>query len=190
LIPGKAGNTEVGNRLVNWVWYCNYPADSEVYHDLMTDSDGHHHHFTLPVGKIQLRLVEQQKQHAAEVLSPQFAELVQNTRTPFVQAITDVLSPQTSFMDGKLLLVGDAVAGFRPHTAASTNQATYHALLLEKVFGGEMEMREAQEAIMQYAGHMSDAGKKMGNRSQFRKSGEQVGQSEATILSGVKKDTD
>lgn len=156
----------------------------------MTDSDGHHHHFTLPVGKVQARLVEKQKKYAAQVLSPQFAELVQATRTPFVQAITDVLSPEAKFMDGRLLLVGDAVAGFRPHTAASTNQAAYHALLLEKVFAGEMEMDDAQDAIMLYARHMSDAGKRMGNRSQFRNSGEQVGQFGVPTSSGVKKDTD
>lgn len=156
----------------------------------MTDSDGHHHHFTLPVGKIQARLVEQQKEYAAQVLSPQFAELVQATKTPFVQAITDALSPQANFMDGKLLLVGDSVSGFRPHTAASTNQAAYHALLLEKVFEGEMEMKDAQKAIMQYARHMSDAGKRMGNRSQFRDSGEQVGQFGVPTSPGARKDTD
>lgn len=133
----------------------------------MTDSDGHHGHFTLPVGKVQLRLVEQQKNYATKVLSPQFAELVRETKTPFVQAITDVLSSKADFMDGKLLLVGDAVAGFRPHTAASTNQAAYYALLLEKMFKGEIEMGDAQEVIMEYAQYMSEAGKRMGNRSQF-----------------------
>jgi 2-polyprenyl-6-methoxyphenol hydroxylase-like FAD-dependent oxidoreductase len=133
----------------------------------MTDSEGHHHHFTLPVGKIQPRLVAQQKEYASQVLSPQFAELVRETEMPFVQAITDVLSPKADFMDGKLLLVGDAVAGFRPHTAASTNQAAYHALLLEKVMRDEISLEENSDAVMEYARHMSEAGKRMGNRSQF-----------------------
>jgi hypothetical protein len=188
LIPGKAGSTESGARLINWVWYCNYPADSGVYKDLMTDCDGNQHHFTLPVGKIQPRLIEQQKKYVTQFLSPQFAKLVENTKFPFVQAITDVLSPQASFMDARLLLVGDAVAVLRPHTAASTNQAAYHALLLEKVFEGEMKMEEAQEAIMHYARHMSDAGIRMGNRSQFRDSRERVGQGSSS--NGPWKDAD
>jgi 2-polyprenyl-6-methoxyphenol hydroxylase-like FAD-dependent oxidoreductase len=167
LIPGKGGHTEPGQRLINWVWYCNYPAKSDIYKDLMTDSEGYHHHFTLPVGKIQARLVEQQKGYTSQVLSPQFAELVRQTKTPFVQAITDVISPKADFMDGKLLLVGDAVAGFRPHTAASTNQAAYHALLLENVMKGEISLGEELAAVMEYARHMSEAGKRMGNRSQF-----------------------
>ena len=125
----------------------------------MTDSDGHHHHFTSPIGKVRPRLVAQQKDYPAQVLPPQFVELVPETATPFVQCITDVISPKADFMSGKLLLVGDAVAGFRPHTAASTDQAAYHGLLLEKVFGGELQIDKAQEGIMEYAQHMSEVGR-------------------------------
>ena len=167
LIPGKGGHTEKGQRLINWVWYCNYPPNSDRYRDLMTDSEGHHHRFTLPIGKVQSRLVAQQRDYASQVLSPQFAELVRKTQTPFVQAITDVISRKADSMDGKLLLVGDAVAGFRPHTAASTNQAAYHALLLEKMMSGKIDLAEESEAVMEYARYMSEAGKRMGNRSQF-----------------------
>jgi 2-polyprenyl-6-methoxyphenol hydroxylase-like FAD-dependent oxidoreductase len=133
----------------------------------MTDTDNHHHHFTMPVGKIQPSLVKQQKQYALEVLSPQFAELVRKTETPFVQAVTDVISPRSDFMNGKVLLVGDAVAGFRPHTAASTNQAAYHALLLESMMTGEMSSKKYLEDVIDYARDMSEAGKRMGHRSQF-----------------------
>lgn len=132
----------------------------------MTDSGGHHHRFTLPVGKVRPRLIAQQKDYASQVLSPQFAELIRETKTPFVQAITDILSPRADFMEGKLLLVGDAVAGFRPHTAASTNQAAYHALLLERVMSGDMSLGENLEAVMEYARQMSEAGISMGQRSQ------------------------
>ena len=156
----------------------------------MANGVGHHHPFTLPIRRIQPRLVEQQKKHAVKVLSPQFAEPAQATETPFVQAITDVHSPRAKFMDGKLLLVGDAVSSFRPHTTASTDQAVYHALSLEKVFGGEMEMKDAQDAIMQYARHMGDAGKRMGNRSQFRDSGKQAGQFGVSTSPGMRKDTE
>ena len=91
-------------------------------------------------------------------------------------------------MDGEVLLVGDAVSGFRPHTGPGTNQAAYHALLMVKVFGNDMEMGDAQEAIMEYARHMNDAKKRMGNWSQFGRDREQAWHSENS--GGVKKDTD
>ncbi|KUJ06553.1 FAD/NAD(P)-binding domain-containing protein [Mollisia scopiformis] len=171
LIPGENGSLEPGKRLINWVWYCNYPSDSPEYKDLMTDSDGHFHHTTMPAGKIQDRLWTQQKQHAQDVLPEAFSDLVCATQLPFVQAITDVLSPQASFFDGKLLLVGDAVAGFRPHTAASTSQAAYHALLLEGKMKGEMTSENMLDEMMDYARHMVAAGQQMGNRSQFGDAG-------------------
>lgn len=133
----------------------------------MTDSEGHLHHTTMPAGKMQDRLWLQQKELAKETLPAAFSELVCATKLPFVQAITDVLSSQASFFNGKVLMVGDAVAGFRPHTAASTSQAAYHALLLEQNMNGELEWEEMLDHIMAYARQMSAAGQKMGNRSQF-----------------------
>jgi len=167
LIPGKDGNLNPGSRLINWVWYCNYPSSSPSYKDLMTDSDGHHHHFTMPASKLKPALWKQQKQHAIDVLPPAFSELVNATTEPFVQAITDVLPSEASFMNGKVLLVGDAVAGFRPHTAASTSQAAYHALLLDQKMREEISQEEMLWEMRQYAERLSAAGIKMGNRSQF-----------------------
>lgn len=158
---------EPGSRLINWVWYCNYPEDSNEYKDLMTDSEGHFHHYTLPSDGVQERLWSKQKGYAAEVLPSQFSKLVQQTTSPFVQAITDVISPEASFFDGKVLLVGDAVAGFRPHTAASTSQAALHAILLDRVMRGGMTLDEMLENMMDHARYMSNAGIRMGNRSQF-----------------------
>lgn len=171
LIPGENGSLEQGKRLVNWVWYCNYPADSQEYKDLMTDSDGHSHHTTMPAGKMQSKILTQQYEHAKKILPVAFSELVCATKLPFVQAVTDVEPSQASFFDGKLLLVGDAFAGFRRHTAASTSQAAYHALLLEKNFKGELGWEEMLEQMMEYAKHMCAAGQKMGNRSQFGDAG-------------------
>jgi hydroxymethylglutaryl-CoA reductase len=48
--------------------------------------------------------------------------------------------------DGKLLLVGDALAQFRPHVGSSTNQAALDALLLEKVLKGEMGLKPVGRA--------------------------------------------
>ena len=147
-IPGKKGSQESGQRLVNWVWYWNCSEEGGEYKEILTDADGNFHRFTLPTGgKMSTKVWETQMQRARDMLPPQFAEIVENTEKPFVQAITDVEPPQRGIKVGRLLngraaLVGDALAGFRPHTAASTSQAAFHALCLEKVFAGEMEWEE------------------------------------------------
>ena len=109
----------------------------------------------------------QQQELAKQVLPPQFAELVSKTNTPFVQSITDVLSPKALFFNNKLLLLGDALAGFRPHTAASTSQAAFHALQLAKVMREEMQWAEYERDILRFAKSVSAQGIAMGNQSQF-----------------------
>lgn len=61
---------------------------------------------------------------------------------PFIQTITDVVPPLKKLIHsrGHFLLVGDAVLGPRPHTAASTNQAAVHALSLFHTLNGTDEL--------------------------------------------------
>ena len=101
------------------------------------------------------------------MLPPQFAEIVCDTKQPFIQAITDVVSPGNSFFDGKLLLIGDAVAGFRPHTAASTSQAALDAQKLYELMNGEIGLGQWEEETMEFAKDMQRRGVEMGQRSQF-----------------------
>jgi 2-polyprenyl-6-methoxyphenol hydroxylase-like FAD-dependent oxidoreductase len=173
LIPGKNGSVEEGERLVNWVWYCNYAQDSPEHVELMTDKDGERHHVTLPPGGIQESVWARQKSHAAATLPPQFAELVQKTEVPFVQAITDVIAPRAVLEGGRVLLVGDALAGFRPHTAASTGQAALDAMSLAEAIGRVLDgegmgaLDEWEKTVMEYARRMQGHGVRLGQRSQF-----------------------
>lgn len=104
---------------------------------------------------------------AKEILPPQIAEIVAKTRSPFIQAITDVITTKQVFYGGKLILIGDALAGFRPHTASSTSQAALHALLLEDVFTGKMELSDWADKTLAMAGHMVVHGQKLGEVSQY-----------------------
>ncbi|KAF1348066.1 hypothetical protein BDV97DRAFT_378155 [Delphinella strobiligena] len=167
VIPGENGTLEKGKRLLNWVWYCNYPEDSAEYKDLMTDRDGKRHAVTLPVGGMKEDVWARQKMFAEEVLPPQFAELVRKTEQPFVQAITDVISPENMFMDGKVLLVGDALAGFRPHTAASTSQGAFDALTFADLLQGKISREEYREKVLEFARIVQRHGVVLGERSQF-----------------------
>ncbi|KAB5578094.1 monooxygenase [Coniochaeta sp. 2T2.1] len=171
VIPGRHGSLEKGKRLVNWVWYWNAEEDSDEYRAIMTDKHGQRHKWSLPPGNNMAPDVwERQKQRARDLLPPQFAELVLKTESPFVQAITDLEPPADGkvwFLNGKVVLAGDAVAGFRPHTAASTSQAAFHALRLPQVFEGEINGDKYQEEVVGFAKRLQKRGVELGNRSQF-----------------------
>jgi hypothetical protein len=152
--------------LINWVWYSNYAEGSREFKELMTDKDSKIHYFTLPIDGVRDEIWTQQKEYSERVLPPQFAELVNKTPHPFVQAITDVIS-QMSFFDGRFILVGDALCGFRPHTAASTSQAAFHAQLLGRVCEAKMGLADWEKQAMKYAKHISKHGIDLGQRSQF-----------------------
>jgi 2-polyprenyl-6-methoxyphenol hydroxylase-like FAD-dependent oxidoreductase len=169
LIPGSNGSLKPGERLITFVWYYNFPEDSPEFAELMTDVDGVRHRITLPPGKMESSVWDKQKEVARTRKPPQFAEIIAKTKYPFVQAITDVISPKNSFMGGRVLLIGDALAGFRPHTVASTSQAAYDAMMLADLISGKISHDDYVQETMQFARLLQDRGVKMGTRSQFGK---------------------
>ncbi|CAK4031974.1 FAD NAD(P)-binding domain-containing [Lecanosticta acicola] len=166
-IAGKHGSTEPGNRLLNFVWYANFAAGSEELEKLMTDRDGRRRHITIPPGMIAWDAWELLKSKAAERLPPQMAEMAQKTQTPFVQAITDVAAPRNLYWGDKIALVGDALAGFRPHTVASTSQAAFDVMALVDWLDGTSDRKTFVRQTMEYARDVQAKGVRIGNRSQF-----------------------
>lgn len=138
-IPSCRGSLEPGNRLVNWVWYRNCRAGSDDDRDIMTDVAGTRHRTTVPPGKLNPAVWARQLQVAASQLPPQFVDVVRGTAEPFVQRIMDVAVPRCAFQDGRVLLIGDAAFGLRPHTGSSTEQADFHALNLAKLLQGSLD---------------------------------------------------
>jgi 2-polyprenyl-6-methoxyphenol hydroxylase-like FAD-dependent oxidoreductase len=168
LIPGQHGTLEPGQRLINFVYYTNFPAGSPELEELMTDRHGKRHRLTLPPGLINPAAWAQQQEIARARLPPQFAEVLCKAKRPFVQAVTDVISPANEFLDGKVVLVGDALAGFRPHTVASTSQAAYDAMLYADYVAGKVTRDEWKRKTMGYARFVQKRGVEMGERSQHQ----------------------
>lgn len=173
LIPGENGTLEPGKRLINFVYYTNVASPSLTdpspeFRELMTDIDGQYHRITMPPGKTDPRAWEKQRQIARERLPPQFAEIVCGTEKPFVQAITDVISPTNEFLNGRVILVGDALAGFRPHTVASTSQACFDAMSLADMIEGKISRIEWKKQTLGYARAIQKRGVDMGERSQHQ----------------------
>jgi 2-polyprenyl-6-methoxyphenol hydroxylase-like FAD-dependent oxidoreductase len=173
LIPGEDGTLEPGQRLINFVYYTNFPSKSldepsEELAELMTDIYGVRHRITMPPGKTDPKAWEKQRVIASERLPPQFAEIVRATKKPFIQAVTDVVSPTNEFCGGKVILLGDALAGFRPHTVASTSQAAFDAMILSDMLRGDIDRKEWKKQTMGYARTIQKRGVQMGERSQHQ----------------------
>ena len=69
------------------------------------------------------------------------------------------------------MLVGDALAGFRPHTAGATSQAAFHDSQLwehMKNWDDWMKNKSSYEhLVMEFARHGVQHGQRLGHRSQF-----------------------
>lgn len=168
-IAGANGNTEPGRRLLNFVWYTNFPEGEPELEKLMTDKDGRRRRITIPPGMIAWDAWEMVKQKAIDGLPPQMAEMAHKSQNPFVQCITDVITPKPLYLNDKVVLVGDALAGFRPHTVASTSQAAFDVMSLVDWMDGNIDRKQFVKQTMQFARTIQDMGVKIGDRSQFEK---------------------
>ncbi|KAK3376532.1 monooxygenase [Lasiosphaeria ovina] len=166
LIPGVNGTVEPGHRLINFVYYTNFPAGSPELDAILTDRLGRRRTITMPPGMTDPAAWQRQRDIARAVLPPPFAEVVCKAARPFVQAVTDVLSPEHEFAGGKVVLIGDAIAGFRPHTVASTAQAALDAMLYADYVAGRIGRAEWKRETMGYARYIQRRGVDMGTRSQ------------------------
>lgn len=121
------------------------------------------------MGMMRPSVRDAQRDLAKRILPAPFAELVALTSDPFVQVVTDVFTPSASYLRDKVLFVGDALCGFRPHAASSTAQAAYNAMELGKLVSGEQAMTEYEQKVNGYAMAVSAQSVAMGDKAQFGK---------------------
>lgn len=125
LIPGPDGETEPGQRRLNWVWYDTVPDDDLAR--VLTDDRGCERERSVPPGRLRESAEEELTRTAAD-LPPSFERLVRETDNPFVQPIVDLAVDRTVF--GRICLLGDAAFAARPHTAMGTEKAAGDAIEL------------------------------------------------------------
>lgn len=110
-VPGNEGPADECPKVINWVWYQN--KTDEAMADLLTDKQGVRHRFSLPAGGMHTREKVKITEKARKELPDAMTEIISKTTEPFAQVVTDSLAGSNCFLDGKLLLVGDAVGGQR-----------------------------------------------------------------------------
>jgi len=125
-VAGADNEIQVSDRRYNWVWY--RPADEELLDNLLTDKNGFTHKFSIPPPLVRTELIDQLRTASAQVLAPQFQELVALTLQPFLQPIYDLESVKISF--GCVALIGDAAFVARPHVGAGVAKAAADAMAL------------------------------------------------------------
>lgn len=93
---------------------------------------------------------EKTLQRGRKLLNLPLVDLLESTQDPFISVIRHFKSPKSVLNDGKVLLVGDAFTLFRPHAAASTNQAARQAMSLAEVLEGDITLAEWEKNVIDY----------------------------------------
>ena len=127
LVAGPDDRLTPGERWYNWVWYRPAPAP-DALSDLLTDASGTLHAQGIPPPLLRESHVAAMRGDASRLLCPQFNAVVDATAKPFIQPIWDVCAPR--FIDGRVLLIGDAACTARPHIGLGVSKAADDAARL------------------------------------------------------------
>jgi 2-polyprenyl-6-methoxyphenol hydroxylase-like FAD-dependent oxidoreductase len=128
-VAGSGNDTRPGKRRYNFVWY-RPASEHEELVQLLTDDDGHYYPIGIPPSKVSWRHIAHMRTVARQILAPQYAEILEKTAAPFLQAIYDVRSEQIVF--GRIALMGDAAFVGRPHVGMGVTKAGDEAMVIAK----------------------------------------------------------
>jgi 2-polyprenyl-6-methoxyphenol hydroxylase-like FAD-dependent oxidoreductase len=142
LVAGPDGETTIGKRRYNWVWY--RPIAQNELSIALTDANGGAHDFSLAPGSVPDSTQQALVADAERLLPPPFAAAVKAERQPFIQAIFDYRTPRMK--NGRLALLGDAAFVVRPHTAMGVSKAAGDAIAIRRY----LSMSQLPEALAGY----------------------------------------
>jgi 2-polyprenyl-6-methoxyphenol hydroxylase-like FAD-dependent oxidoreductase len=126
-VAGAGNSIATGQRRYNFVWYRPTSGEDDL-RALLTDVEGNCYPLGIPPNKVALQHVTAVRQAARELLAPQFAEILEKTRHPFLQPIYDCSSSKIAF--GRVALMGDAAFVARPHVGMGVTKAAEDATAL------------------------------------------------------------
>jgi hypothetical protein len=174
-VAGSGNDTRPGKRRYNFVWY-RPASEHEELVSLLTDDDGHYYPTGIPPLKVSWKHIAHMRKVAQEILAPQYAEILEKTAAPFLQAIYDVRSEQIVF--GRIALMGDASFVGRPHVGMGVTKAGDEAIVIAKHIAAlgatpaalraysdeRLKMGQQVVARAQYLGRYMQAQGSKGNR--------------------------
>ena len=142
-VAGPDNDLREGHRRYNFVWYRPASEDEELPR-LLTDETGRTHVLSIPPPLVARDVVARMRGEAAQVLAPQFNEMLALCALPFLQPIYDLEVPHMAF--GRVAILGDAAFVARPHVGAGVAKAADDALALADALD-EWRHRKRPEAV-------------------------------------------
>lgn len=142
-VAGDGNSIQAGERRYNFVWYRATREEDELP-NLLTDATGKHWANGIPPGLIRPDVLADMENAAAELLAPQFAEIVTKTAQPLFQPIFDLTVPRMAF--GRIALLGDAAFVARPHCGMGVTKAAGDAMAIVRALAAHASVGEALEA--------------------------------------------
>lgn len=134
-----------------WIWHDTRPEGSILIDEVLTDIDGHLHKTTVPKGKMRPGVWQRVLKHKSSMGNPYFIELMEKIEEPFVSVIREFSGSKAVFLEGKLLLAGDALALCRPNGGGSTSQAAFQAQQLARAWIKEITFEECERLCLESA---------------------------------------
>lgn len=138
LVPGPTGETAVGERRYNWVWY--RALTTAALGALMQDAGRPSSSTSLAPGQLPEGHREELVRSAHAELPEQFADAVVAEPRPFLQAIYDYVPSRMA--RGRVILLGDAAVMVRPHTAMGAAKAAGDAMTIAALLA-ELDVPDA-----------------------------------------------
>lgn len=153
VIPPDHGSFDPDDLMLNWLIYQNLDEGSPTEASIFTDKDGRRHQTTVPQGLLDPTVWAHHRDALTARMAPPFAEIVSKAPAPFVTKVRDDDSEQrqASFHDGHVVLVGDALATYRPNVGRATDMAAAQVLGLAEVWRGEKELAEWERDVCREA---------------------------------------
>ncbi|KAH8880822.1 FAD binding domain-containing protein [Thozetella sp. PMI_491] len=147
-MPTDDGALEPDEQVINWVWYYNIADGSSEMQDIFTDVSGVRHEKTVRAGLVRPEVWAQYRDLAVPLMISPYAEVVQKSSTPFVTKVTDDICTESRFLNGRVQLVGDALATVRPHLGMAADHAAWHCVTMEKVWRGEATQEQCDRELL------------------------------------------
>lgn len=119
-----------GYKLFNWLIY--EMCDKELLDKFLVDKNGKKHNVSLPLNSLGKDHLQHLHQFASRVLPSHMAEIICNTKTPFLQVIFDGQVPR--YVKNGICFIGDAATVLRPHSGSGVLKSIKDSISLKKLF--------------------------------------------------------
>lgn len=157
MIPTDHGNFDPDELLLNWLVYQDLAEGSPEEAAIFTDRHGRRCHTTVAPGALDPDVWARHRAALLPRMIPPFAEVVARSPVPFATKVREHAAAPREHDHGyqdRVVLVGDALAAYRPNLGRATDQAAAHCLSLAALCRGERTLAAWEADACREAGRV------------------------------------